>query len=235
MEAKMLVAVSSLGNSLDAWAGIPFGTCSQFLVVDTDTMEFVVLSIPPEHQDPTKVSLYAIRAIAKFGAQVVITGVIKRVCKETMQSLGMEVIDKVGRMTVRQALELYTTGGPEAIVAYQPPAEKIAVASHGATLDAQVAAEDEPCTSFVLVDPETKHCEVVDVELAETVVQASVNAVRAAARAGATVVITPGTRPECCLALRSLAITVIVASPGITVREAVEKYQRGELPHAPYL
>ena len=101
----MRVAVSSLGTSLDAWAGIPFGTCSQFLVVDTETMEFVVVSIRPEHQDPTKVSLYAIRAVARQGAEIVIAGAIKDICKETMQSLGMEVIDNVSRMTVREAIE----------------------------------------------------------------------------------------------------------------------------------
>jgi hypothetical protein len=72
----MLVAVSSLGTDLDAWTGIPFGACSQFLVADTETMEFVVVSVPTQQQDPTKVSLSAIRAIARQGAEVVITGPI---------------------------------------------------------------------------------------------------------------------------------------------------------------
>ncbi len=31
----MPVAISSLGKSLDAWAGTPLGMCFQFLVVDT--------------------------------------------------------------------------------------------------------------------------------------------------------------------------------------------------------
>ena len=77
--------------------------------------------------------------------------------------------------------------------------------------------------------------EAVQVPQADSLVQASVNAVRAAAAAGATVVITSGLKPECCVALRALAITVAVASPGTTVREAVECYSQGKLAEAPFL
>lgn len=229
----MRVAVSSLGTSLDAWAGIPFGTCSQFLVVDTETMDFVVVSVPPEQLDPSKVSLYAIRAIANQGAEVVITGVIKDICKQTMQSLGMEVIHNIGRITVHQAIALYASGGPEAIAEHRPAPQKIAVASHGNDLDAPIHAKDEPCTSFVLVDPQTMHFEVVQVQAAESPTQAGVNAVRAAARAGADVVITSGLRPECCQALRTLAIAVAIAQEGTTVRKAIDQFRRGELSPAP--
>ncbi|MDY7042462.1 MAG: NifB/NifX family molybdenum-iron cluster-binding protein [Chloroflexota bacterium] len=230
----MQVAVSSLGTSLEAWAGVPFGACSQFLVVDTETMDFVIVSVASE-QDPTKISLAAIRAIAKQDAQVVITGYIKDICKQTMIGLGMEVIDNIKRMTVREAIEVYITGGPQAIHLYEPLPEKIAVASHGANLDATLAPEDEPCTSFVLVNPETMAFETVQVKPADSLLQASINAVRAAARAGASVVITSGIRPECCAALRALAITVAVADKDTTVREAVDAYLRGELSTPPYL
>ncbi len=229
----MRVAVSSLGTSLDAWAGILFGTCSQFLVVDTETMDFVVVSVPPEQLDPSKVSLYAIRAIANQGAEVVITGGIKDICKQTMQSLGMEVIHNIGRITVRQAIELYASGGPQAIAQHRLLPQKIAVASHGNDLESLIHAKDEPCTSFVLVDPETMQFEVVQVELADSPLQAGVNAVRAAARAGADVVITSGLRPECCQALSTLAIALAIAEEGTTVRKAIDQLRRGELSPAP--
>lgn len=229
----MRVAVSSLGTSLDAWAGIPFGTCSQFLVVDTETMDFVVVSVPLEQLDASKVSLYAIRAIANQGAEAVITGAIKDICEQTMQSLGMQVIRNIGRMTVRQAIELYASGGPEAIVGHAPPPQKIAVASHGNDLDAPIHGKDEPCTSFVLVDPQTMQFEVVQVEPADSPTQAGVNAVRAAARAGADVVITSGLRPECCQALSTLAIAVAIAQEGTTVRDAIDQFRQGELSPAP--
>jgi predicted Fe-Mo cluster-binding NifX family protein len=231
----MQVAVSSLGTDLDAWTGGPFGACSQFLVVDTDTMEFVVVSVPAPQQDWAKVSLFAIRAIARQGAEAVITGPIKDICKQTMQSLGIQVIDNVGRMTVREAIQRYVQGGPKQVQHFASLPEKIAVAAHGSNLDACTTAQDEPCTSFLLVDPQTMQFEVVPVEPAPSVAEASIHAVRAAARAGATVVIISTMRPECCAALRALAVSVVLAPAGTSAREAVEKYLRGELPSAPSL
>jgi len=229
------IAVSSLGTSLDAWAGGAFGTCTQFLVVDTENMDFVVISVPPEETQPSKVSLGAIRAIANQGAEVVITGHIKDICRQAMINLGITVIDGIGRMTVRDALALYTTNGTEGLTRYKPSPAKIAVASHGDDLDATLSHKGEPCTSFVLVNPQTMEFEVVRVEGADSLVEASVNAVRAAARSGASVVITPQIRPECCTALRALAIEVSLADEALTVREAIDAYRRGELARAPYL
>ncbi len=231
----MRVAVSSLGTSLDAWAGGAFGTCSQFLVVDTETMEYVTISVPDEQLDPSKVSLPAIRALARQNVQVVITGRIKEICRQTMDNLGIEVIDGAEGMTVREAISLYTSGGPRALADYKPLPDKIAVASHGDGLDATLSPKGEGCTSFVLVDPDTMHFEVVRVEPAPSLAQASVNAVRAAARSGATVVITPEIRPACCTVLRALAITVALADESLSVREAVEAYRRGELASPSYL
>jgi len=231
----VLVAVSSAGTDLDAWTGVPFGACSQFLIVDTETLESVVVSVPTQEQDPAKVSLFAIRAIARQGAEAVITGPIKDACKQTMQSLGMQVVDNVGRMTVREAIQRYVQGGPRQVQHFAPLPEKIAVASHGSNLDACTSAQDEPCTSFLLVDPQTMQFEVVQVEPADSVAEASIHAVRAAARAGATVVVTSAMRPECCAALRALAVSVVLAPEGTSARDAIAAYLRGELPGAPSL
>lgn len=231
----MKIAVSSMGTSLDAWAGVPFGLCSQFIIVDSESWESVIVSVPPDEIDPSKVSLYAIRALANHGVQAVVTGQIKEICRQTMFSLGMEVIDGIERLTVREAVELYASQGAEAVRAYQPTPVKIAVASHGADLDAPLSEKDEPCTSFVIVDPQSWAFEVVEVKAGDTLEQTSVNAVRAAARSGATVVITPQIRPACCTALRALAISVALAEPGMTVRQAVEGYEQDKLHNAPYL
>lgn len=234
----MQIAVSSKGTSLDAWAGGPFGLCTQFLVVDTETMDYVVVSVPPEQLDASQVSVPAIRGIAAQGAEVVITGIIKDVCRQAMETLGMEVVSGIERMTVRQAIEMYTAHGQKALAQYRPPPAKIAVASHGDDLEATLSHKGEPCTSFVLVEP----CpdgdwtfQVVRVAPADSLERASVNAVRAAAQSGATVVLTPEIRPACCTALRTLAITVALADPELTVREAVAKYLAGELASPPYL
>jgi predicted Fe-Mo cluster-binding NifX family protein len=235
VEEEMKIAVASMGTSLDAWAGASFGICSQFVVVETETMESIVISVPPEQQDPSRVSLYAIRALAAQGVEAVICGRIKGVCREALTALGAEVVEGVERMTVRQAVETYQAHGARALAAYEPPPIRIAVASHGADLEATLSQRGEPCTSFVLVDPQTMHAEVVEVQQGETQVQTSVNAVRAAARHGAAIVITPEIRPACCTALRALSIGVALADPQLTVRQAIEAYQRGELETPPYL
>jgi predicted Fe-Mo cluster-binding NifX family protein len=231
----MRVAVSSLGTSLDAWVGGPFGACSQFLVVDTETMEYMTISVPAEQLDPSKVSLPAIRALARQDVQVVITGRIKDICRQTMVNLGIEVIDRAEGITVRDAVSLYTSGGSAALADFKPQPAKIAVASHGDDLGATLSPKGEVCTSFVLVDPDTMAFEVVRVMPAGSLAESSLNAVRAAARSGATVVITPEIRPACCTALRALAITVALADESLSVREAVEAYRRGELTSPSYL
>ncbi|MBN1641935.1 MAG: hypothetical protein JXA09_11935 [Anaerolineae bacterium] len=231
----MKIAVSSLGTSLDAWTGAPFGVCPQFIVVDTESGDTLVISVPAEERDPEHVSLYAIRALANQNVQVVLTGRVKDICRQAMLSLGIDVIEDLPRMTVREAIDRYAGQGAQALMAYEPPPSQIAVASHGADLDATLAEYGEPCTSFVLVDPQTMEHSVVRVEPGATPERTSVNAVRAAARSGATVVITPQVRPACCVALRALAIAVALADPAMTVRQAVEAYQRGELESPPYL
>jgi predicted Fe-Mo cluster-binding NifX family protein len=225
----MKVAVSSLGSSLDAWTDRPFGLCSQFVVVDTDTMDYIVISVPPKKQNADKVSLYAIRALANQGVEAVLTGQIKDICREAMHSLGIQVIDGIERMTVRQAVELFALQGVEALETYKPLPARIAVSSHGTDLEAPLSGETEPCTSFVLVDPRTLDFEIVRVEQGASFTETSVNAVRAAARAGATAVITPQIRPSCCAALRALAIDIALASPDMTVRQAIQAYQQDQL------
>jgi predicted Fe-Mo cluster-binding NifX family protein len=231
----MKIAVPSRGTSLDAWAGGQFGTCAQFLVVDTETMEYVVVSVPAEQREAHAVSLAAIRALAEQGVEVVLTGAIEELCRQAMVNLGIEVIDGIEGITVRKAVSLYTSAGTEGLGDYDAPPAKIAVASHGADLNAPLSHEGEVCTSFVLVNPQTMDYEVVQVEPADSPERASVHAVRAAAKSGATVVVTPEIRPACCTALRALAIQVVLADETLTVREAIEAYGRGELASPSYL
>jgi predicted Fe-Mo cluster-binding NifX family protein len=198
-------------------------------------MDSIVIAVSPEERGPSRASLHAIRALAAQGVDAVVCGPIRDPCREALFALGVEVVEGIERITVRQAVETYRTLGAQALAAYRPDPVRVAVASHGTNLEATLAPRGEPCTSFVLVDPQSLHFELVDVEQGETGVQTSVNAVRAAARNGATVVITPEIRPACCAALRALSITVALADPGMTVRQAVQAYQRGELETPPYL
>jgi predicted Fe-Mo cluster-binding NifX family protein len=73
----------------------------------------------------------------------------------------------------------------------------------------------------------------VQIEPSETEKKVHVEAIRAVARSGATVLITPQIRPECCLALQALAIEVYIAPEGITVQKAIELYEAGKLEPSP--
>ena len=61
----MKIAVASMGTVPEAWVGVRFGMCSQFLVFDLDTMEYTVVSVPPHLESPERVSLAAIRVVVR--------------------------------------------------------------------------------------------------------------------------------------------------------------------------
>lgn len=225
----MKVAVASMGTVPEAWVGIRFGMCSQFLIFDLDTMEYVVVSVPPSQESPEQVSLAAIRAVAKQDVSAVITGNIKDVCRQTLLDLGIEVIDGVEGMTVREVIERYKVTGLQATEERKGMLTRIAVASQGEGLEAPLEAHFGTCSSFVVVDPTTMACETVRVEPDGPMQEVNKKAIRAVAQSGATVLITPTIHPECCMALQALAVMVYVAPAGITVREAIELYEEGEL------
>jgi predicted Fe-Mo cluster-binding NifX family protein len=229
----MKVAVASMGTVPEAWVGIKFGVCSQFLVFDLETMEYVVLSVPPRQEDTDHVSLTAIRAVANQDVSVVITGDIKPICRRTLLDLGIDVIDGVEGMTVAEAIERYKVTGLQAPEERKGLVARVAVVSEGeGGLDAPLETFST-CSAFVVVDPKTKDWVKIKVEPGEPEKKVHLEAIRAVARSGATVLITPQIRPECCMALHALAIEVYIAPEGITVQKAVERYEAGELEQSP--
>jgi predicted Fe-Mo cluster-binding NifX family protein len=237
----MKVAVASMGTVPEAWVGIRFGMCSQFLVFDLGPadsadrsgrqhpMEYVVVSVPPRPESPERVSLAAIRAVAKQNVSAVITGDIKDICRQTLLNLGIEVIDGVQGMTVQEAIEHYKATGLQTPESRRGVLTRVAVASHGEGLEAPLEIRFGVCSSFVVVEPTTMEWEVIRVEPDGPAQKVNRNAIRAVAQSGATVLITPEIHPECCMVLRALAVTVYLAPEGITVREAIERYEQGEL------
>ncbi len=225
----MKVAVASMGTVPEAWVGIRFGMCSQFLVFDTDTMNYIVVSVPPHQEEPEQVSLAAIRAVAKQEVSAVITGNIKPVCCQTLQNLGIEVIDGVEGMTVQEAIEHYKATGLQTPESRKGILTRVAVASHGEGLDASLKVHFGICSSFVVVEPTTMEWETVRVETDGPAQTVNRKAIRAVSQSGAATLITPEIHAECCIVLRALAIDVYVAPTGITVRQAIELYEAGEL------
>jgi predicted Fe-Mo cluster-binding NifX family protein len=225
----MNVAVASLGTVPDALVGIRFGTCSQFLVFDLDTMRYVVVSVTP-HQEPSEhVSLEAIRAVARQDVSVVITGDIKASCRRTLEELGIEVIAGVQGMTVAEAIERFKATRLAAPETRQGTVTRLAVAADGEGMAARLPTEFGTCRSFTIVDPRTMQWETVRVEHDEHAHKVNIEGVRAVVRSGAAVIITSRIDPSCCMALQALAVAAYLAPGGITVRDAIERYTRGEL------
>ena len=230
----MKVAVASMGTVPEALVGIRFGMCSQFLVFDLETMEYVVLSVPPQERSPEQVSLTAIRAVAGHGVSAVITGHIKDVCRQTLLNLGIEVIDGVEGMTVREAIDRYRLTGLQTPEARKGFIRRVAVVTSGEGLDARLEDPLGVCSSFVVVDPTTKEAQTIRVPPSGPAREVNLSGIRAVVNSGAGVLITPAIHPECCMALQALAVAVYQAPAGITVGEAVERYESGQLEAVSY-
>jgi len=227
--SAMKVAVASMGNVPEALVGIRFGTCSQFLVFDLDTMAALVVSVPPRQEAPGQVSLEAIRALAKQDVSVVITGTIKEVCRTTLEELGIEVISGVQGMTVLEAVERYRDSRLADPDSRRGTLTRIAVAADGEGLDARLRTDLGACTLFTVVAPRTWAWEMVRVQHAGHGGATSLDGVRAVVRSGAAAVITTQLTPPCLLALQALAVPAYEAPARTTVREAIDRYERGEL------
>lgn len=230
----MKIAVASMGTALDAWVGTKFGLCQQFLVFDleTDLSDYIIISLPPVETEE-RVSLTAIRALATQGVSAVITGHIRDLCRQTLLNLGIDVIDGVEGMTVREAVERYKATGLETPESRKGMPIRVAVVAQGEGLEAQVEMPFGLCTSFIVVDPLTMEWSKVEVTPDGPSRKVHFHSLQAVVRSGANVLLTPQVTPECCLALQSLAVEVYLVPSGITVREAVDLYERGALKHAP--
>jgi predicted Fe-Mo cluster-binding NifX family protein len=223
----MKIAVGTTGDTLDAWVNSEFGWCPRFIIVDTESMSYLIVS-QPTVESYEEASLAAIRTLAQHNVSAVIVATAQPQCRRVMHELGVDVIEGVEGLTVRQAVErflstaLYTPEGRKAKV-------KLAVASDGDDLKAPVGTSFGLCTRFLLVDPDSLDYTVVAVTPKESPEALSVEAIRAVAKGGATVVITPRLQPRCCRVLFQLGMDVALCEPDISVRQAIELFKEGKL------
>lgn len=225
----MKVAVASLGMVPEALVGIRFGFCSQFLVYDLQSMQYVVVSVAPQQDPSEQLSLEAIRAVARQDVSAVITGNIKDACRKMLQELGIDVISGVKGMTVIEAVERYKSNRLATVESRLGELTRIAVAADGDGLEARLRTGLDNCESFTIVDPQTKQWETLRVVHDARAHKINIEGVRAIVQSGASVVITTQLNPACGMALQALAVTAYLAPPDVTVREALALYEHGEL------
>lgn len=104
---------------------------------------------------------------------------------------------------------------------------KICVTSSGDNLDAQLDPRFGRCAYLILVDSETLQFEAVPNSAAGVTGGAGIQAAQTIANKGAKALVTGNVGPNAFQALSAAGIDIITGASG-TVREAVEKFKRGE-------
>jgi len=111
--------------------------------------------------------------------------------------------------------------------------EKIAISSEGPGLDNHVDPRFGRAAGFVVVDPETMAFEYVDNGASQVMAQgAGIQAAEIVAATGARVLLTGFVGPKAFQALSAAGITIGQNVDNLTVREAVKRFQAGDVPVA---
>jgi len=105
---------------------------------------------------------------------------------------------------------------------------KICVTASGNNLDASIDPRFGRATYLAIVDSESMAFETILNAAAGAMGGAGIQAAQALAKKGVNVLITGNVGPNAFQALSAAGIKIITGASG-TVREAVEKYKRGEL------
>jgi predicted Fe-Mo cluster-binding NifX family protein len=104
----LIVAVSAASGSLDAQIDPRFGRCQYFVIVDTESMSFEVLS-NMSRNTPHGAGIQAGQTVANHGVQAVLTGNVGPNAFQVLSSAGIRVITGLSG-TVREAIEKLETG-----------------------------------------------------------------------------------------------------------------------------
>jgi len=104
----MKVAVSSAGPGMESFVDMRFGRCPYFVVVDTETGEHT--DIPNTAAEAgSGAGIGAATAIAKAGAEAVLTGNVGPNAIRALQQLGVKVYQAPGG-TVKDAVDQFVSG-----------------------------------------------------------------------------------------------------------------------------
>ena len=104
----MKIAVSVAGQTLDDQVDPRFGRCQDFLIVDTDTMEFEVVANTAATQGGGA-GIAAAQMIADKGVEAVLTGNCGPNAFEVLEKAGINVFTGVAG-TIKGAVESYKSG-----------------------------------------------------------------------------------------------------------------------------
>jgi predicted Fe-Mo cluster-binding NifX family protein len=105
---------------------------------------------------------------------------------------------------------------------------KICVSAFSGSLDAEVDSRFGRCAYFVIVDSETMEFNAISNSSSSAAHGAGIQAAQTVANLGVKVVITGNVGPNAFSVLSAAGIKIVTGVSG-SVREAVEKYKKGQL------
>ncbi|MBC7129964.1 NifB/NifX family molybdenum-iron cluster-binding protein [Candidatus Bathyarchaeota archaeon] len=108
---------------------------------------------------------------------------------------------------------------------------KICVSASSGSLESPIDPRFGRCPYYIIVDSETLQFEAISNVASNAVGGAGIQAAQNIASKGVEVVITGNVGPKAFQALSAAGIKIVTGAFG-TVREAIEKYKRGELKEA---
>ena len=105
---------------------------------------------------------------------------------------------------------------------------KICVSASSGSLDANVDSRFGRCPYFVIVDSETMEFNAISNDSTNAAHGAGIQAAQTVVNMGAKVVITGNVGPNAFNVLSASGIKIVIGASG-SIREAVEKYKKGQL------
>ncbi len=101
----MKIAVSAKGGSLNAAVDDRFGRCEYFVIVDSETNKFNAVFNPGAALSGGA-GPSAAREIAKYGAELLITGSVGQNAQQALEAAGIKVVTGA-EGTVKETIENY--------------------------------------------------------------------------------------------------------------------------------
>ncbi len=115
----MKIAISSVGNNLDAQVSAIFGRCAYLLLVDTETLECQAFANPAVGASGGA-GIQAAQFVVDQGAEAVLTGNVGPNAMEVLQAANVKVYP-VWTGTAQQALDAFTHGQLQPITSATTP------------------------------------------------------------------------------------------------------------------
>ncbi len=109
----MKICVTSEGSNLDAKVDPRFGRCQNFIIVDTDSLEFAAVA-NPNIESTGGAGIQSAQLVVSQKIKAVLTGNVGPNAFQTLQAAGIEVFTGASG-TVKESVEKYKKGGFKAV------------------------------------------------------------------------------------------------------------------------